>query len=168
MTSRPRLSVSFIRSATTRMVKPLHPFICLIAVMALSGCGGSSEPTDGAALAKCYAQEFGAYPPAGVSHLQAKQVVVGDAGGAWLRFVADPVTFDNSVIKRFTPCDHSTFAHYDGSGGNTPSWWKPAPTPTTKYYRCSNWRTGTNNYSESVIAYDRANNVVHFHHGISF
>jgi hypothetical protein len=142
-------------------------FICLAAALALTGCGGSSEPRNARTLAKCYAEEFGVRPPAGVTHLQAKQVVVGDAGAAWLRFVVDTNAFAEAVAKRFTPCDYTTFTVRDGAGGNTPAWWRPTNNSTTTFYCCSHWRS-TENYSEAVLAYDRADNVVYFHHGISF
>lgn len=148
-------------------MKCLLPVICLVADLALSGCGGTAEMTDAKALATAYAEEFGVSPPAGVADLQARHVVVGDSFGAWLRFVADPATFDGSVAKRFTPCGYGDFIARVDRSPNTPAWWRPIANATTKFYYCSHWRD-PKSYSEAVIAYDRAEHIVYFHHGMSY
>ncbi|RYD62260.1 MAG: hypothetical protein EOP83_15040, partial [Verrucomicrobiaceae bacterium] len=89
--------------------------VCCAVVMAL-GC--SSEPSDEKGKAACYEMEFGTLPPAGVTGIQAKQIVVGDAARAWLRFEATPEIVD-SLLKRFTPSDRQTFDEHSG-GDNTP------------------------------------------------
>ena len=139
---------------------------CFFVALVLSGCGGVSEPTDPQTLAKCYATEFGQQPPAGVSNLKARQVIVGDAGGAWLRFEADSNIVAQIVSARFTPSDRGTFIS-DSVGGNTPAWWKPEDDSLADFYICHQWRSSTN-YSEAVLACDAAHHVVYFHHGISF
>jgi uncharacterized protein YceK len=144
----------------------LLPSFCLAVVLVLSGCGGVSDPTDPKTLAQCYATEFGQQPPAGVSNLKARQVIVGDAGGAWLRFVADSNVVAQIISSRFTSSDRAAFIS-DSGGGNTPAWWKPEDDSLADYYICSQWRSGTN-YSVAVLACDAAHHVVYFHHGISF
>lgn len=142
----------------------VHIFSVLL--LALTGCSGSSEPTSSAALAKCYATEFGVGPPASVTNLQAKQVIVGDAGGAWLRFEADSNTVTQLISGRFTPSDHAMFENTSG-GGNTPSWWNPEADSLTAFYVNNQWRKGSN-YSVAVLAHDSARHVVYFSHRISF
>jgi hypothetical protein len=136
--------------------------------MMLCGCGGVSEPTDAPTLAKCYATEFSADPPAAVKELRAKQVVVGDAGGAWLRFETDSNTLSLIISNRFVPSDFTDFKIYGSlDGGNTPRWWHPSPQTLDDFFINKQWRPGSN-YSIAVIAYDRSHRLVYFHHGISF
>lgn len=149
-------------------MKLLLPSAFLVVALTLSGCSGSSEPTDAAALARCYATEFGVQPPSGVKNLKAKQVVVGDAAGAWLRFEADSNTFLQIISNRFTNSDPTSFKIYgDSEGGNTPAWWHPNPEVLRDFHINTQWRPGSN-YSIAVIAYDPTNQFVYFYHGMSF
>ena len=142
--------------------------ICAIAAFLFCGCGGVSEPSDPPTLAKCYATEFGTTLPAGITNLRAKQVVVGDAGGAWLRFETDSNTLSQIVSNRFARSDFTDFKIYGQlDGGNTPAWWHPAPETLSDFYINKQWRPGSN-YSIAVLAYDPAHRLVYFHHGISF
>src|SRR3954451_14621504 len=122
-------------------MKSLLPYLCLAIAVALSGCGGTSEPTDARALAECYRTEFGTGPPTGITNLRAKQVVVGDAGGAWLRFEANSNIVAQIVSNRFAPSDRVTFSSNSG-GGNTPGWWKPEADSLTVFFINNQWRKG--------------------------
>jgi hypothetical protein len=103
-----------------------------------------------------------------VKSLRAKQVVVGDAGGAWLRFETDSNTLSQITSNRFLPSDFTDFKIYGQlDGGNTPSWWHPVPEVLSQFYINKQWRPGSN-YSIAVLAYDSAHHLVYFHHGISF
>ena len=147
-------------------MKTSHIF-CLVIAVGVTGCGGVSEPTDARTLAKCYSAEFGAEPPAGVTNLKAKQVVVGDAGGAWLRFEANSNIITQIVSNHFlVPSDRMTFISRSG-GANTPSWWKPEEDSLTVFWINNQWTKGSN-YSQAVLGTDKARRVVYFHHGISF
>lgn len=148
------------------LMRALLPYICLVIAFTLLGCGGTSEPTDAGTLAQCYATEFGAKPPPGVKDLRAKQVVVRDAASAWLRFVADSNIVAQIVSNRFTPSDMGTFLDRSG-GANTPAWWRPNEDSLTTFLICEKWVKGEN-YSMAVLAYDEAQQVVYFCHGISF
>jgi hypothetical protein len=142
--------------------------VCAIAAFLFYGCGGVSEPTDSPTLAKCYATEFGTTPPIEIKNLRAKQVVVGDAGGAWLRFETDSNTLSQIVSNRFARSDFTDFKIYGQlDGGNTPNWWHPAPENLNDFYINKQWRPGSN-YSIAVLAYDPRHRLVYFHHGISF
>jgi hypothetical protein len=154
------------RDPSGLLMKFLIAFNCLIIAVAFTGCGGTTEPTDTVTLAKCYATEFGIRPPAGVKNIKAKQVVVGDAGGAWLRFEANSNIITQILSNHFVPSDHTTFIS-NSDGGNTPSWWKPEEDALTVFYINNQWTKGSN-YSVAVLGYDNAHNVVYFHHGISF
>jgi hypothetical protein len=144
----------------------LPSLISSAAVILSCGCGGTYEPSNDQGRAKCYAAEFGGPPPVGVTNLQAKQVVVGDAGGAWLRFEANSNFVSLLLSNRFSPSDRFTFVSRSG-GGNTPLWWNPEVDVLTSFYINNQWRAGSN-YSVAVIAHDNARRVVYFHHGISF
>ena len=133
----------------------------------LAGCAGSSEPTDQVTLNKCYKTEFGVMPPPGVAHLQSKQVAVGDAAGAWLRFEANSNIICNLISNHlFRIGDNSHFLS-DTGGGNTPSWWKPEADSLTFFYVNNQWRKGSN-YSVAWLAFDNSRHIAYFHHGISF
>ena len=147
-------------------MRQLLLFICSAVALTLCGCGGTSEPTDATTLARCYATEFGTEPPSGVTNLRAKQVVVGDAGGAWLRFEADSNVVLQIISNRFILSDRSIFIS-DSGGGNTPAWWKPEADSLTVFYINNQWRSGSN-YSVAVLGSDEVHHVVYFHHGISF
>ena len=135
--------------------------------LVLLGCSGSSEPTDPAALAQCYATEFGSPPPAGVQNLKAKQVMVGDAAAAWLRFEADSNVISQIVHNRFIESNQTEFRIYGNpEGGNTPGWWQPNLDALSAFYINKQWRPGSN-YSIAVLGYDPTNRLVYFHHGIS-
>src|SRR5579859_7997597 len=139
----------------------LLSFTCLVIALTLSGCGGSSEPTDAPTLAQCYATEFGTTPPSTVKNLKAKQVVVGDAAGAWLRFEADSNIVSQIISNRFTISDLTSFKIYgDYDGGNTPAWWRPQLDTLTAFYINTQWRPGSN-YSIAVLAYDATNRLVY-------
>lgn len=149
-----------------RHMRALYVGFCALAAL-LCGCGGVSEPKDAPTLAKCYSTEFGVNPPAAVKNLRAKQVTVRDAGGAWLRFETDSNTLSQIVSNRFVSSDFTEFKIYGSlDGGNTPSWWRPAPEALGAFYINKQWRPGSN-YSIAVLAYDPAWRIVYFHHGIS-
>lgn len=149
-------------------MRTLFLSLCVILPTVLCGCGGANEPTDAPTVAKCYTTEFGSSPPAGVKNLQAKQVVVGDAGGAWLRFETDSNTLSQIISNRFLPSNATDFEIYGSlHGGNTPSWWNPLPADLSEFYINKQWRPGSN-YSIAVLAYDRSHSLAYFHHGISF
>jgi hypothetical protein len=155
-------------SRVVRCMRTLRLSLCVTILTLLCGCGGVSEPTDAPTLADCYATEFASSPPARVRNLRAKQVIVGDAGGAWLRFETDSNTLSQITSNRFLPSNATDFEIYGSpNGGNTPSWWHPVPEALGEFYINKQWRPGSN-YSIAVLAYDRSNHLVYFHHGISF
>ena len=143
------------------------PCIYLALALVLSGCSGASEPTDPPTLAKCYAAEFGQSPLAGITNLQARQVVVGDAGAAWLRFEANSNIVTQLVSSRFAPSERAKFIE-ESIGGNIPRWWRPEEDELTDFYICNQWRSDTNHYSVAVLAHDIRQHVIYFHHAISF
>ena len=148
------------------MAKTLSLFIWSGLIVLSSSCGGTYEPSNAQDRAKCYATEFGTAPPAGLTNLQAKQVIVGDAGAAWLRFEANSNVISGILTNRFAPSDRSTFLS-NSRGGNTPVWWNPEGDALTLFYINTQWRPGSN-YSGAVIGHDAFRHVVYFHHGISW
>lgn len=133
--------------------------LILSAALAMLGC--SYEPSDEKDRAECYKTEFGTLPPSGVTNIQAKQIVIRDAAGAWLRFEATPEIVD-SLLKRFGPSDRGVFNENSG-GDNTPEWWKPDGDHVTVFYEAEGWSKDFSN-STAVIAHDAEKRVVYFSH----
>jgi len=134
-------------------------FCC--AALLMIGCGGTYEPADAKGQADCYRTEFGTLPPAGVTHIHGKQIIIGDAAGAWLRFEATPALVD-SLLKGFTSTNRQTFDEHSG-GANTPAWWTPDGDRITTFYVFSGWRKDFS-HSSAVIAHDADKRVVYFCH----
>jgi hypothetical protein len=136
---------------------------CLLCYLALvvAGCGGTYEPTSRQGQAECYRAEFGTLPPAGVTNIHAKQIIIGDAARAWLRFEATPGVVD-SLLMRFAPTNRQAFDEHSG-GANTPAWWTPDTSNITAFYGTSGWRKDFS-YSRAVIAHDADKRVVYFCH----
>ena len=126
--------------------------------LTLFGPADYSRPQD---LAAAYKTEFGTDPTADVTDIQARQVVVGDAGAAWLRFHASPSTID-TLLARFVKSDPAAFAEA-GTGGNVPAWWKPDEDGVNEYYTADHWSRSFSR-SEAFMGVDRAKGWVYFHH----
>jgi hypothetical protein len=142
----------------------MRSLILTIACAALlsAGCSGSFEPSDKNGLAGCYQAEFGVLPPADATILHGKQVVVGDAAQAWLKFQATPVLVDSLLAKGFSPVDRETFLDRS-DGGNRPAWWNPESSLLTAFYVVSDWRKDYHN-SRAYIAHDANKQTVFFCH----
>jgi hypothetical protein len=138
------------------------PFFLLSwAVLLLAGCGGTHEPTDAKGQAECYRMEFGALPPAGVTNIHGKQIIIGDAARVWLRFEATPALVD-SLLKSFSPTNRQAFDDRSG-GANIPAWWTPESNHIKAFYGVSGWRKDFS-YSYAVIAHDADKRIVYFCH----
>lgn len=135
----------------------------VFAALLFLGCGGTYEPTDQKKIALCYSAEFGGLPPAGTTNIQAKQIVIGDAVGAWLRFETTPATVDSLLKIGFAPTNGATFLQHSMAGANTPKWWKLEGSQVTSFYVFSGWRTNFS-YSYAVIAHDVDKRLVYFCH----
>ncbi len=133
---------------------------CCVALL-LAGCGGTYEPTDTKGQAECYRMEFGTLPPAGVTNIHGKQIIIGDAARAWLRFEATPALVD-SLLKGFTSTNRQTFDEHSG-GANTPAWWTPGSSHITTFNVISGWRKDFS-HSSAVLAHDAEKRVVYFCH----
>jgi hypothetical protein len=147
-------------------MKPLPTLflLCFIALL-LPGCGGSYEPTYSKGLAECYWKEFGVRPPADVTNLHAKQVIIGDGARAWLRFDTTPSMVE-TLLKNFAPTNRETFAGCSG-GANTPRWWTPDNDHVTAFYAASGWNKNFA-HSFAVIAHDTNKHIVYFCHDGDF
>ncbi len=147
------------------MKTPVQSFLigCLAAF--LFGCSGSYEPTDSKGLAECYRKEFGIRPPAEVTNLHAKQVIIGDGARAWLRFETTPV-FVDALVKSFTPTNRETFEMFSG-GANTPRWWAPDSSHITAYFGVGGWNKNFA-HSYAVMAHDSSKRTVFFCHDGDF
>ena len=142
----------------------LSSTIALASLFALLACGGTYEPRGSRELADCYATEFGATPPAAVSHLRAKQIVIGDFAGQWLQFEANSSVVSDLVRLGFMPSNRAEFMRETG-GANAPPWWQPEVGHLTTFYIHSRWRPRQFSHSVAVLAHDAEQRVVYFHHG---
>jgi hypothetical protein len=156
-----RLEVQQLADYTPRMKLTARLLcLCCVAVL-LSGCSGTYEPRNAKGQAECYRMEFGTLPPAGVTNIQAKQIIIGDAARAWLRFEATPALVD-SLLKGFTSTNRQSFDAHSG-GANTPTWWTPDSNHITTFYVISGWRKDFS-HSSAVLAHDADKHTVYFCH----
>ncbi len=132
-----------------------------VLVLLFSWWLGPADLTSPKALATAYKTEFGTYPPADVADIQARQVVVGDSGGAWLRFRASKTTIDG-LLTKFTTSDRAAFSRA-GQGGNVPGWWKPEADHVDTFYKAEHWSHNFR-YSAAWLGLNRETGVVYFSH----
>ncbi|WP_193210768.1 hypothetical protein [Luteolibacter marinus] len=139
--------------------------LCLVPLVLFTGfCIWLFGPADFHSpgdLAAAYRTEFGSDPPPDVTDLNARQIVVGDSGGAWLRFRASGTTID-SLLGKFSATDRSHFAEA-GTGANVPDWWTPEQDGIEFFYIAENWSDSWSD-SVAVLGIDRSKSMVYFHH----
>lgn len=121
--------------------------VCVLALLLLSGCVGSHEPTSASGLASSFESEFGIRPPPNVSDISSKTQRIGDTWSKWMRFRGDEAVFSQITGKGFQPCEGASL---EGSilvwsqspstkSPNAPSWWIPAAGLSGAFYK-SNFR----------------------------
>lgn len=134
----------------------------LATALLMVGCSGSHEPTDAKTLAQCYQSEFGSAPPSTVSSLQAKAVIIGDAGTQWLRFTADSTTISSIVSGGFSAASRVQFMS-ETTNTNSPVWWKPSSDHVTKFYSHPKWfKHLSRSEGSAYLAYNETTKVVYF------
>ena len=138
-------------------------FTALATVIFVAGCGSSYEPTSQKALADCYKSEFKSAPPATVGSLQAKQVIVRDAGRQWLRFAADSATVASILKNGFESSDEREFLRETG-GASIPAWWSPSSDHLTSFYSHPKWTKhfGKDSQGRAYLAHDANTKLVYF------
>ncbi|HBJ82690.1 MAG TPA: hypothetical protein DDZ88_02220 [Verrucomicrobiales bacterium] len=134
----------------------------IIAVGLFAGIFGPLDISGPEGLRGAYRFEFGEEPTKDVTMIQCRQVVVGDAGAAWLTFHASPETVDRLLRKKFVASDSATF-QTSGEGGNCPSWWQPDADSMKQFYKAEGWSQHFR-VSEAFLAHDREKRIVYFHH----
>jgi len=112
-------------------------------------------------LAAAYQTEFGVPPPSDVAGIEARQIVVGDSGAAWLRFSASSQTI-NSILSRFKESDGVTFSRA-AYGSNVPNWWMPDSDKIVLFFIADGWSKHWG-YSTAYVGVDRAKSILYFHH----
>ncbi len=121
------------------------------------------DPSSEVALKNAYKADFGTLPPAGVTVLKARQIIVGDAGGQWLLLKASPQEIERHIAMGFKKLDAIPDAFDGRAGPNAPKWWQP-PTDGLETYENKNWRKdGGWLRSEAVIGVDRGSGLIWFH-----
>ncbi len=135
--------------------------ILIVTCFFLACCGGAYEPKSVKGMARCFEAEFGKLPPPGVTMLRAKQIIIGDAARAWLKFDAIPSEAEK-LFKDFIPTEKDEFDDHSGSA-NTPLWFRNRIDETMKFYLKNGWN-GKYLESTAVVAYDVKNQLVYFCH----
>lgn len=120
------------------------------------------DPTSESDLKKTYQADFGNLPPAGISVLKARQVIVGDSGGQWLLLKSTPEEIERHIGMGFTNALLNPHDFGGGTGGNIPKWWRP-PTNRLEFYENNNWsKAGGWSWSSAAIGVDRGSNLIWF------
>ena len=143
-------------------MKKLKLGLLLLFLSGFPSCGGSHEAETAAEAEKCYKFEFDMDPSSGVSEIKVKQIVVGDAVVAWLKFNVSPQDFDLLKARGFYPIRYDDFEQeLNLKSGNAPSWWQVSN--NNKFYKIVGWKKGYS-YSCAFISYDAEKNVICFCH----
>jgi len=120
------------------------------------------DPTSEAELKTAYAADFGKLPPAGITVLKSRQVVISDSGAQWLLLKATPEEIERHINMGFTKTDFPPGDFRDDAGANAPDWWQP-PTNRLDLYENNNWnKTGGWSWSSAAIGVDRGSNLIWF------
>ena len=125
-----------------------------------AGCG-PYDPKSAADLAECYKVEFGAPPPAGITVIKARQMVIRDWGGQWLKLHAESNLVDSIILERFTKTKGAPHAFRSG-GANAPDWWILPPADELEFYRADEWTKGSFQMSSATVAVHRSSGTVFF------
>ena len=147
------------RATLFRLGLCLLPLAAYVACVAwLFGPADYHSPQD---LSAAYRTEFGVLPPSDVAGIEARQIVVGDSGAAWLRFHASSQTID-SILSRFKESDSRTFSQA-ARGANVPSWWTPDADKIVLFFTADGWSKDWSD-STAYVGVDRAKSILYFHH----
>jgi hypothetical protein len=138
-----------------------HLFVIAIVALLL-GCG-PYDPKKVNDLADCYRAEFGTLPPAGVTVIKARQMVIRDWGAQWLQIHADTNLIDAVILTNFTKQKSAPAGFGSSKSGYTPDWWVLPPSEQLEFYTCAQWTTNGGWHSSSAsIAVHRVTSVVFF------
>ena len=120
------------------------------------------DPTSEADLKAAYQADFGVAPPAGITVLKARQLVVGDAAVQWLLLKASPEEIEKHIAKGLVPA-REALSDFDGQHNpNAPAWWKP-PIGHVQLYESQNWvPTGGGTSSEAAMGVDASSGLIWF------
>ncbi len=120
------------------------------------------DPTSTADLKKAYQAEFGTLPPAGVTVLKARQIVIADSGAQWLLLQVAPDQIDKHIGMGFTKTEETPLEFLGPPGPNAPKWWTP-PATGLEFYSNTNWsKAGGWYHSEASMGIDRASQTIWF------
>ena len=119
------------------------------------------DPTSEADLKDAYRADFGVPPPAGITVLKARQVVVGDAGGQWLLLKASPEEIERHIAKGFTAMPQIPNDFNGNAGANAPPWWAP-PVSRLKFYENMKWTPLPASSSTAAMGVDSDSGLIWF------
>ena len=139
----------------------LRHLIILAFFALLVGCG-PYDPNAPGDLAKCYQAEFGALPPAGITVVRARQMVIRDWGVQWLQLHVQTNLIDSIVSKSFVTAKSAPRGFGNTKDRYTPDWWVLPPSEQLEFYTCDQWTRGTFHSSSAGIAVHRATGMVYF------
>lgn len=120
------------------------------------------DPTSEPELKQAYAADFGQCPPAGITVLKARQVIVFDSGAQWLLLKATPEEIQRYIAMGFKAPNYINRDFLGNKGANAPTWWQP-PTSHLELYQNQNWsKAGGWTSSQAWIGVDRSQGLIWF------
>lgn len=120
------------------------------------------DPTTQADLQKAYKADFGSLPPAGVTVLKSRQIVIADCGRQWLLLKTTPEQAERHIAMGFQKADTAPPDFRGEAGANAPKWWQP-PTAQLEFYENTNRSKAGGWYaSQAAMGVDRASNLIWF------
>lgn len=119
------------------------------------------DPSSETELRRAYEADFGKPPPAGITVLKARQVVISDCGAQWLLLSAKPKEIDQHIAMGFTKTAFPPRDFRGDAGANAPRWWQP-PTNRLELYENNNWNKAGWSWSSAAIGVDRGSNLIWF------
>lgn len=128
----------------------------------LNSCSGQNESYDNSESVESFKFEFQEAPTPDIKKIHAKQIVVGDACRAWLKFEAAKSFEEKLKEKGFHVISKQEFDLHS-RGGNVPAWWTIDTSDGVIFYGFDHWNKNYTN-SFSVFWYDHNSKLMYFCH----
>ena len=120
------------------------------------------DPTSEADLKDAYRADFEVPPPAGITVLKARQLVIGDSSTQWLLLKASPEEIEKHIAKGFTAATDAPNDFNGRIGPNAPKWWAP-PTGHLQLYVCEPWPPNARGtYNSAAMGVDTRAGLIWF------
>ena len=139
-------------------MKPNKPQLLLLLLLAtVCSCADLDRYPDAESV---FQTTFNSLPPKDVTGLQGDGHAFRDNSTNYLRFNAPPATVKRLVGNTFALTTAATFK--DGISGQTPTWWRPTASSTTKFYSSTGFHP-TFSSGDAYYSYDTNAQLVHLY-----